>query len=170
MQGKKMTIKEYMDNEDGAEVIETVLLMPIFILLVLILLYWSFYPYARSMMMNVASEGANMVSIYGGNKGSYAPTPVIQAGGVDAYLKDNLQGEVKSAFVTNSGDRDWTISCTPDKATKVGDSVRCTVKYYYSPPFNPMAIVDILNMGDHDYLVGQSTVSKTAFSEVGNLV
>lgn len=167
--GPDVTIKEFLDDESGAEVIETVLLMPIFILLFLFLLYWSFYPYARSMMMNVASEGADMVSIYGGNNGPYAPTRVINAGGVDKYVKQNVNSNVHSAFVKVGGDHDWTMTCTPESANNVGDSVKCTVTYYYAPVFNPFAMASILNNPNMQYLVGQSTVSKTAFSEVGNL-
>lgn len=169
MRAQTRTFREWWNDEGGAETIETVLLFPLFILIILMLLYWSFFPYARSMMMNVASEGANMVSIYGGNTGPYAPTNVIKAGGVDKYLKANLSSDVKSAFVQTSGTNDWTISCTPSKATNVGDSVKCTVSYYYHPPFNPFAMASILNNKNMSYLVGQSTVSKTSFSEVGNL-
>lgn len=157
-------LKKNLKNEDGSEVIQTVLLIPFFLIMIVILLYLSLLPYSRAQMNYIAAQGADMAAVYGGNQGPYAPTNVLDAGGVDQFLMANPE---TNAAAQAAFSKDWEIQCRAaggaHNTVNVGDPVTCKVRYFFKPPVNPSVIP-----GGSQF-IKWSVVQKTAFSEVGEL-
>ena len=117
-------------SEEGAsELPVTIIMLPFALFLIFALIDVSFYMQTRSSVQNVLRDGVREIALYGGNSSS---VPLNTSGKTVAQqVFDNLyqNGQCVKSYCSAPP----KVTCTPDIATAVGQTVSCTVTYAYSP-------------------------------------
>lgn len=144
-------------NEFGAsDLVTAVLMIPLAVYLIFSLINVTFYMQARSSVQQVVRDGVRQVALYGGQQSNL---PLNTSGKTVSSL-------VKSALYKN-GDctksfcyKPPVVSCSPGKASKVGQQVSCKVTYTYKPLVNDI-------FGFAAMTAKPFTISETSLSETG---
>lgn len=146
------------DERGGSELVATVLLIPIATFLIFALINFGFYNITRSSVQQVVRDGVRTVALYGGNS---ANTALNQTGKPVAQLiKDRLYANGRCLQANCL--KPPVVSCTPEKAKKVGTTVSCTLSYTYQPVvLDPFGFSKITQ---ETFTFTESSVSETGYN------
>jgi Flp pilus assembly protein TadG len=126
-------VKKRTQNENGeADIIVTLFMVPFAVFLIFALINMSMYFQARSVVENIARDGARQVALYGG---AAANVPLNNTGSAVSDLVFNRL-YANGGCTQSNCTAPPRVTCTPNQASAAGQSVTCTITYYFSPIAN----------------------------------
>jgi Flp pilus assembly protein TadG len=125
------------DERGSSELPVTLIMLPFAIFLIFALIDVTFYMQTRSNVQAVLRDATRAVALYGGNSSTI---PLNTLGkNVDTYFTEKrIYTPSKGCLISYCGTNPTApkITCTPSVATVVGQEVKCSIKYNYSPVAN----------------------------------
>ena len=142
-------------NEEAAEAVEMLLLIPILVSFIFVIVDVSLYFNVRATVSDMARDAARQVAVQGGN---YSPlntqSRTIAQQTYAALI--NEEGGCSVGVCTDLPE----VSCTPNIVRTLGADVSCTITYYHKP-----LTADIFGMTGflNEFEVTQHARSETYF-------
>ena len=127
-----ISLRKFIDkrnrNENG-DVVETLFMIPFAVFIIFALINMSMYWQARSVVQNIARDGARQVALYGGSNADAVENRAGQPVSTLVYNKLYAGGNCTQSNCTKPP----VVTCTPGYSNDIGVPVSCSVTYYYSP-------------------------------------
>lgn len=149
-------ILKMKEERGSSELPVTLILLPLVIFLIFALIDVSFYMNTRSKVQSVLTQGVRQMALYGGNS---AALPLNKTGKpVDRIIYDNLyqNGNCTLSICQTPP----VVTCDTQRATRVGQPMKCTVTYNYRPVVSDMFIGFTAFLTDPPFTISSSTVSE----------
>ena len=155
----RTTLKPRSKSENGgSEIITTLMILPLILWLIFSLIDVSVYLTARSSVQNAARDAARQVSVWGGNNSRLNPLGVTVATATFNQLYNN--GKCTPGACT----RPPVVSCTPEVTNRPGDSVQCSITYYYRSIYAGNPITGFASFLNHSFTVVETARAETGLS------
>lgn len=130
---------------ERADVVQTVILIPIVIFLLFTMVNLSSYFAARGDINSAARNGARLVAMYGGNSAQAIKNNTgksVERTVMD-YIYDPATGRCTMSFCSEVP----IVDCTPEITRDAGEPVSCTISYRFSPIAPFPDYLEALNFG-----------------------
>lgn len=145
------------EERGSAEIITTMIMLPIILWLIFSMIDISLYLNARSKVTNLARDGARAVAIYGGDDSRLNPYGKTIASDVKSRL---WNGSKCSASACRGAP---VVTCTPTVTNSAGQPVSCTIRYSYKSIYASNPITGFAGFLNKDFTVTEHARAETGF-------